>query len=154
MILRIPLLSLVALLAGGALSSAEAASHDRDTFIAEQDLDHDGKVTKDEFAQGRAAEFQRMDKDHDGKLSNAEYVGDYRERLEARIAGQPADKQAKEREAQMHQAEVRFDVLDSDGSGAITPAEFDYSGWRMFMHHDTNKDGVVSKADVPAKGDD
>ncbi|MEI9889255.1 MAG: hypothetical protein WDN45_00145 [Caulobacteraceae bacterium] len=55
----------------------------------------------------------------------------------------------------MHQAEVRFDVLDSDASSFITRAEFDYSGWRMFMHHDTNKDGVVSKDDPKAKdGDD
>jgi Ca2+-binding EF-hand superfamily protein len=152
MILRIPLLALTALLA--AATSAQAASHDRDTFIREQDLDHDGKVTKDEFAKGRAAEFARMDKTHDGKLSNAEYVEDYRARLKARLAALPADQRDKERATEMHQAEVRFDVLDSDGNLFITPAEFDYSGWRMFMHHDTNKDGAVSRDDPPAKDSD
>ncbi len=152
MILRIPLLALTALLA--AATAAEAASHDRDTFIREQDLDHDGNVSKDEYARGRAAEFARMDKDRDGKLSNGEYVEDYRVRLEARLAALPADRRDKERTTEMHQAEVRFDVLDSDASGFITPAEFDYSGWRMFMHHDTNKDGVVSGDDPPAKDGD
>jgi hypothetical protein len=52
----------------------------------------------------------------------------------------------------MRQADVRFGVLDSDKSGAITRAEFDYSGWRMFNHHDTNNDGAVSAAD-PVKED-
>jgi Ca2+-binding EF-hand superfamily protein len=48
---------------------------------------------------------------------------------------------------QVRQADVRFGVLDSDKSGAITKSEFDYSGWRMFGVHDSNKDGVVSAAD-------
>ncbi len=144
-----------AVLAAGAVSTfAYAASHDRDAFILEQDLDKDGKVTKEEYAAGREAEFARMDRDRDGRLSNAEYVEDYRVRLEARLATLPAAQRDKERVTQMHQAEVRFDVLDSDGSGFITPAEFAYSGWRMFLRHDANKDGVVSKADPVAKGDD
>jgi hypothetical protein len=52
----------------------------------------------------------------------------------------------------MRQAEVRFGVLDTDKSGGITPAEFAYSGWRMFVTHDTNKDGAVSAADPVRRG--
>lgn len=133
---------------------ALAASHDRDTFIKEQDLNGDGKVTKDEFAQGRAAEFARMDVNHDGKLSHDEYVNDYKVRLEEHLKSLPADKRDEERMRETRQVEVRFNVLDSDKSGFITPAEWDYSGWRMFMHHDTNKDGVVSKDDPIAKDAD
>ena len=134
---------------------AHAASHDRDTFINEQDQNGDGVVTKDEFAATRAAEFARIDANKDGVLSREEYIGEFKGRLEARLAASKdsaADK-AEERARQMRQADVRFGVLDSDKSGGITKAEFDYSGWRMFMHHDTNNDGVVSKAD-PIKEDD
>lgn len=147
--------TLLAALAVVALASAaHAASHDRDTFIREQDQNRDGVVSKDEFAATRAAEFARMDADKDGGLSHDEYVGDFKTRLEARLAASqdtPADKQ-EERVRQMRQANVRFGVLDTDKSGAITRAEFDYSGWRMFMHHDTNNDGTVSAAD-PVKED-
>ncbi len=140
----------VAALAG----SAHAASHDRDTFIKEQDQNADGAVSKDEFAATRAAEFARMDANKDGALSHDEYVGDFKARLEARLAASTdtAKDKEEERVRQMRQANVRFGVLDTDKSGAITKAEFDYSGWRMFMHHDTNNDGAVSAAD-PIKED-
>ncbi len=134
---------------------AHAASHDRDTFIKEQDQNGDGVVTKDEFAATRALEFARIDANKDGILSHDEYVGDFKTRLEARLAASKdsaADKE-EERVRQMRQANVRFGVLDTDKSGGITKAEFDYSGWRMFIHHDTNNDGVVSAAD-PIKEDD
>ena len=145
---------LAALALAAAAGAAQAASHDRDTFIREQDQNRDGVVSKDEFAATRAAEFARMDADKDGGLSHDEYVGDFKTRLEARLAASsdtPADKQ-EERVRQMRQANVRFGVLDTDKSGAITRAEFDYSGWRMFTHHDTNNDGTVSAAD-PVKED-
>ena len=133
---------------------AFAASHDRDTFIREQDLNGDGKVSKDEFAQGRAREFARQDADHDGKLSQAEYISDFTRRLETEMLPKvQADKREEERQREMRQAVVRFGVLDSDKSGFITPPEWDYSGWRMFMHHDTNKDGLVSNDDPIAKDD-
>jgi Ca2+-binding EF-hand superfamily protein len=144
-----------ALLAAAALSAAatgaHAASHDRDTFIKEQDLNGDGKVSKDEFAKSRDAEFARMDANHDGALSHDEYVNDFKARLETMLAATPADKRDEEKVRELRQVEVRFGVLDSDKSGAITPAEFAYSGWRMFIHHDSNNDGVVSKDDPIAK---
>ncbi len=148
--LRLPMLALIAAMTA---TSAHAASHDRDTFIREQDLDGDGKVTKDEYAKGRATEFARMDKNGDGGLTQAEYVDDYRPRLEATLPALPADKREEERMRQLRQAKVRFDVLDSDSSGKITKPEFDFAGWGMFMVHETNKDGFVSKADVPKPDD-
>jgi hypothetical protein len=144
--------TLASLLTTGA---AHAASHARDTFIKEQDQNADGVVSKDEFAATRAIQFARTDADKNGSLSHDEYVGEFKARLEARLAVStdlPADKE-EERVRQMRQANVRFGVLDSDKSGAITRAEFDYSGWRMFTHHDTNNDGTVSAAD-PVKEDD
>ena len=130
-------------------SVAHAASHDLATFIREQDLDGDGKVSKEEFQRGRDAEFARMDRNKDGVLSHDEYVGDYRERLERELLERPQVEREEERTRQLRQADVRFKVLDSDHSGGITTAEFAATGWAMFQRHDTNHDGWVSMADVP-----
>ncbi|TCM15681.1 EF hand domain-containing protein [Novosphingobium sp. PhB165] len=136
-----------------AIGTAHAASHDLATFIREQDLDGDGKVSKDEFQRGRDAEFARMDRNHDGVLSHDEYVGDYRERLEKELLTEPAASREEERVRQLRQADVRFGVLDSDHSGGITSAEFAATGWGMFLHHDTNHDGWVSAEDAATKAD-
>ncbi|MCA0357239.1 MAG: hypothetical protein LCH78_10275 [Proteobacteria bacterium] len=140
----------LSLIAGG----AQAASHARDIFIKEQDQNGDGVVTKDEYAATRALQFAKTDTDKSGVLSQAEYVAEFKARLEAKLAASDMtpDKKDEERMRQMRQTDVRFGVLDSDKSGGITKAEFDYSGWRMFVTHDTNNDGVVSAAD-PIKSD-
>lgn len=137
-----------------AAGAAHAASHARDTFIKEQDQNGDGVVTKDEYAATRALQFAAIDTDGNGVLSRTEYVGEFKARLEKRLAAdaRSPEKKEEERERQMRQTDIRFDVLDSDKSGAITRAEFDYSGWRMFVTHDTNNDGTVSGAD-PVKED-
>ena len=154
----------IALLAAAVLTSAFlgvaapafAASHARDTFIKEQDTGGDGAVSKEEFKAGREKQFAGVDADGNGLLSQAEYVGEFTARLTARLAASTdtAEKKQEERVRQLRQADVRFGVLDSDRSGGITPAEFDYSGWRMFVTHDTNKDGAVSAADPVAEDKD
>lgn len=150
--MRLPFLTLMAVV--GLASTAHAASHNRDTFIREQDLDGDGKVSKEEYAKGRAAEFARMDRNRDGGIDEAEYIDDYRPRLEATLPGLTREKADEERIRQLRQARVRFGVLDSDKSGKITTPEFDFTGWGMFTHHETSGDGYVAKDDVPRKDDD
>lgn len=146
-----PMALVLASLVAGA---AHAASHARDTFIKEQDQNADGVVSKDEFAATRAIQFANTDSDKSGALSQPEYVAEFKARLEKKLAAsdRTPEKKEEERVRQMRQTDVRFGVLDSDKSGAITKAEFDYSGWRMFTHHDTNNDGTVSAAD-PVKDD-
>ena len=151
----------IALLAAATLASislgvavpAFAASHARDTFIKEQDLNGDGSVSKEEFKAGREKQFAGIDADHNDTLSHDEYVGEFKARLTKRLAASTdtAEKKEEERVRQMRQADVRFGVLDTDKSGGITLAEFEYSGWRMFVTHDTNKDGAVSAADPVAE---
>jgi Ca2+-binding EF-hand superfamily protein len=147
----------IALLAAATLcitaAPAFAASHARDTFIKEQDTNGDGSVSKEEFKAGREKQFAGIDADHNGVLSHDEYVGEFKARLTKRLAAStdPAEKKEEERVRQERQAEVRFGVLDTDKSGGITSAEFEYSGWRMFVTHDTNKDGAVSAADPVAE---
>ena len=133
----------------GAAAPAFAASHARDTFIKEQDLNGDGSVSKEEFKAGRETQFNSIDADKSGALSHDEYVGEFTARLTARLAVSilTVDKKEEERVRQLRQTDVRFGVLDTDKSGGITLAEFEYSGWRMFVTHDSNKDGAVSAAD-------
>jgi hypothetical protein len=155
--MKTPMNTKIAFLAAAALCAVAApvfaASHARDTFIKEQDLNGDGSVSKEEFKTGREKQFAKIDADHNGVLSHDEYVGEFEARLKAKLAASTdtADKKEEERVRQERQAEVRFGVLDTDKSGGITPAEFEYSGWRMFVTHDTNKDGAVSAADPVAE---
>lgn len=134
---------------------AWGASHSLATFIAEQDLDKDGKVTKEEYQKGRDNELAADDADNSGALSREEYVGAFTRRLLARLPSLPADKREEEKVRQLRQAGVRFGVLDSDASGQITHAEYNASGWAMWALHDRDKNGRVDGEDakVPARDD-
>jgi Ca2+-binding EF-hand superfamily protein len=120
---------------------ASAASHDLMTFVEEYDLNHDGAVSKEEFAQERDRRFAVTDVDHDGAVTREEYSNEYR----GRLAQKKLDPEKVER--QMKQTEVRFNAIDSNKDGKISPAEFAHSGWSMFTHHDYTKDGTVSAKD-------
>ena len=146
--MKTPLIAACLLVAAPMLASA--ASHDIKEFIVEYDLNHDGSVSKEEFADERERRFIATDANHDGGLTQGEYVGEYRTRL----MGKNPD--AKTVERQMKQADVRYGVLDSNKDGHISRAEYAYSGWSMFSKHDYTNDGAVSaKDDVePAKPTD
>lgn len=118
-----------------------AASHDLMTFVEEYDLNHDGMVSKEEFAQERDRRFTATDADHDGGLTREEYSNEYR----ARLAQKKPD--AGKLERAMKQTDVRFNALDSNKDGKISPAELSHSGWSMFTRHDYTKDGTVSAKD-------
>jgi hypothetical protein len=120
---------------------ASGASHDIKVFIGEYDLNHDGSVSKEEFADEREHRFIVTDANHDGGLTHEEYVGEYRTRLQ----GKNPDAKAMERG--MKQADVRFGVLDSNKDGRISRAEYAHSGWNMFTNHDYTKDGAISSRD-------
>lgn len=132
-----------------------AASHSSSTFISEQDINGDGKVTLEEFKLGRQVEFMRIDYDADGLLSEAEYLGEFEGRLMLRLGKiVDPDKRREELQRQMRQAKVRFGVLDTDKNGSISLEEFLATGLRMFKLHDRNQDGVVDEADVKLAEDD
>lgn len=54
---------------------------------------------------------------------------------------------AAERAGHLRQTHVRFNALDKDEDGYISRDEFNRSGDSAFSRMDTNKDGVISKAD-------
>lgn len=118
-----------------------AASHDLATFVADYDLDKDGKVSKEEFLEARQQRFAATDNNQDQGVSHEEYVEEYRVRL---MATKPEPEKA---QRQLKQTDVRFKALDSNKDGRISFAEYSYSGWRMYGEHDYDRDGAVSLAD-------
>lgn len=150
---RLPLAVTAALLALSA-APAQAAPHEHSAFIADYDLDKDGKVTAAEFKTVRDQRFAAMDANKDGVLTEAEYVGEYEGRLTAQLAAssETAERKEEQRVRQMRQAHVRFSVLDADKDGKMTPAEFEVSGLRAFAEQDGDGDGVVTAAEKK-KGD-
>lgn len=127
------------------LAHAQAASgHGKTEFEETYDSNGDGKVTREEFSAERAKHFKTLDLNGDGKVDEAEYVGEYVARLDKELAKDQTDL----RERQIKQAHVRFGVLDTNKDAALSAAEFDASGDRMFSRLDTNGDGAVDAADT------
>lgn len=129
-----------------------AAPHEGSAFIHDYDANHDGQVSRAEFDTARASRFKATDANGDGWLSEDEYVGEYSGRLEQQLAAsdRSEEKKTEERQRQIRQAHVRFDVLDKDKDRKMTQAEYDASGARAFAEQDNDKDGIVTAADAAA----
>ncbi len=134
--------------------AARAAPHGQSDFIRDYDSNNDGVVTSAEFDAVRTTRLKGMDTDGDGdgRVSEAEYVGEYAARLDAKLAASTASAEEKAaiREGQLKQAKVRYAVLDGDKNGDLTTAEFAASGKRAFAEQDGDGDGVV-KAGEPKR---
>lgn len=115
-------------------------SHSAEGFLALYDSNGDGKVDKAEFQRARDAQFTRTDTNGDGRLSANEYLAEFESRIDRRAATLD--------QGEDRQAHVRFGVLDADKDGAMTFAEYQVSGKRLFDTADRNKDGVVDAADA------
>lgn len=116
------------------------SSHTREGFLELYDADGDGQVPREEFDRARAAQFARSDLDGDGTIDRDEYLAEYQDRLDRRIAllAGGSDRQTR----------VRFGALDADKDGRMTFAEYQASGRRTFEAADRNKDGVVDGEDA------
>lgn len=115
------------------------STHSVEGMYEKYDTNKDSAITLEEHEEVRANIYNLADEDNNGWLSEDEYLAEYENRLDPRFK--------KERKSQVKRAHVRFGVLDKDSDGAMTFAEYQLSGHRIFDRLDTNKDGIVSADD-------
>ncbi|HTJ18233.1 MAG TPA: hypothetical protein VL494_15730 [Steroidobacteraceae bacterium] len=114
------------------LSSCVVLAQGREGNALEQaDANHDGKVTKQEYNDARAALFARMDRNGDGFIDDA----DSREGANER--GQRAAAALRGR-------------IDTNGDGKVSKDEFVNAPTMMFDKFDANKDGVLDAQELEA----
>jgi Ca2+-binding EF-hand superfamily protein len=114
------------------LSNCVVLAQGREGPALEQaDADHDGKVTKQEYVDARAAQFSRMDRNGDGFIDDADAREGGNER------GQRAAKALRGR-------------IDSNGDGKISKEEFVNAPTMLFDKFDANKDGVLDATELEA----
>lgn len=111
---------------------------------APQDLDKDGRVTREEIKEFSTKEFEANDKDADGSLSPEEFTSSF-----ARF---DLDSNGKITEAELVEVRVfQFDVLDQDSDGAWSEEEIrnpkpkPMTPQQAFARYDTNKDDQISE---------
>jgi Ca2+-binding EF-hand superfamily protein len=106
---------------------------DRGDWFAKADANHDGVVTRAEFAGYRNGNFDQLDRNHDGAVSPADFP---------RLARLRPDAYARLTEM--------LGRADANGDGAISRTELAQSPPLMFMLADANDDGKVTKAEYEA----
>jgi Ca2+-binding EF-hand superfamily protein len=111
-------------------SSCVVLAQGRDA-IEYADADHDGKVTKQEYTDARAAQFSRMDRNGDGFIDSA----DSREGANER--GQRAAAALRGR-------------IDSNGDGKISKEEFVNAPTMLFDKFDADKNGELDAKELEA----
>jgi Ca2+-binding EF-hand superfamily protein len=113
-------------------SSCVVLAQGRDSSALDQaDANHDGKVTKQEYNDARAALFAHMDRNGDGFIDD----GDSREGANER--GQRAAAALRGR-------------IDSNGDGKVSKEEFVNAPTLVFDKFDANKDGVLDAQELEA----
>ena len=86
-------------------------AHTKEAFMDSNDEDGDGIVSKEEFLAIRELSHAEKDLNRDGIVTEAEYVAEWEQRLDKQLA--------KQREASVKQAYVRYGSLDKDRNNNI-----------------------------------
>jgi Ca2+-binding EF-hand superfamily protein len=100
--------------------------------FADADKNGDGKITRQEFLEARAARFDSIDTNKDGKLSRDEFVAaapNFRARM---------------------LASSTFSNFDKNSDGTLSRDEFKNGPTPGFDYADTNGDGVLTADEVAA----
>ncbi|MDO4723519.1 MAG: hypothetical protein Q4A97_01995 [Comamonadaceae bacterium] len=93
-------------------------------YIQAMDANQDGAVTAEEVRAQRMEHFQRVDANGDGKIDIQEYVGEFRQRLQAGMTG--------DREEIDRMTLVRFQSLAGEGQSHVSRSRYDQAGERAY----------------------
>jgi Ca2+-binding EF-hand superfamily protein len=130
-------LSLIGLtLTGLSLSSFAEESQFQQRMLERMDDNEDGVISMEEFQPPMEGRMSHADTDGDGAVTLAELNQHRAERM----ADKEAQRVDRQTEAATKMAE-RFQAMDSDGSGSVTPEE---ARLAAFNHMDRNQDGNLS----------
>ena len=143
------------------------------------DTNKDGKISKEEFAARQDALFTQIDADKDGTVTPKEMRDFRKARMDEFRAANPrperekmegregkkagpehAERDGKGHEGRKHEGReggkrpggrmnAMFAMVDTDGNGQISKAEYTAAGEKMFARLDKNTDGVISIDDMP-----
>lgn len=137
---------------------AERQEERRADLFARLDADKDGSISREEFDAGMKARDEREHRHHDRAEHRGEgrdeMRGMHREMRSLMREGMTLDSFT---ELMQKRATARFEALDKDGKGEVSVAGFTSRAAdraeRMFARMDRNDDGVVTKDDLPHRGD-
>lgn len=114
-------------------SCAALAQSREGSALEHADANQDGKITRQEYIDARAAQFARMDRNGDGFVDDA----DSRDRADQSSRGK-------------RMASAMRGRIDSDGDGKISKDEFVNAPTMLFDRFDADKNGELDAKELEA----
>ena len=102
------------------------------------DSDTDGQVSASEAAEWHETVFLTMDANEDGQLTRDEYMA-----IQLGRGADPDQRGPRYAERQIEK-DARFTMMDADGDGLVTQAQFFADGQLRFTTADADKSGSVT----------
>lgn len=151
----------IALLAGSALFAQTPPAPPR--AMADADSNGDGAISHAEFLAAAEAHFARMDADHNGTISAAEAADGHRRAMNAMsdagrgsapppMGAAPGSPPLERMPRGGERRGGMMAMIDTDGDGRITRAEYDAATAQRFDRLDGNGDGVLDPTEQAARG--
>ena len=115
-------------------------------YLARVDLDNKGYFTLDDAKHYASAQFDRLDANHDGVVDHDEFVASLKNSLER--SNSPDRKVRLERE--LTRREALFHTLDQKGDGKITKDEYLAATVQRFNELDADRTGKITPQELRA----